>query len=266
MCSHTHTQSYSRRSAPPLPRTTPPHNKQLPASTSAALGAAFVSPRRFIIRGWHSCCAAVVVVSTTGPRRNRQLGADTESSAEFDLVCKCEPGPEWVNAVKPTGLVEEQGREKADMRARGNGRQRDNNNTDSGNVLFKSEKNKTNCSDTCFWLFLFPADHWKSADLQPADVFGCAFEELRVKWHVCKKHIKASQAVHGQNENACIVSSRLNRVSNQNQNVAALFPSRSDAIKQPRVRKLSSDSSASLLILTMCCSSSPPSLLIRLDF
>lgn len=140
MCLHTHTESYSRKGAPPLPRKTPPHNKQLPASTSAALGAAFVSPRRFIIRGWHSCCAAVVVVSTTGPRRNRQLGADTESSAEFDLICKCKPGPEWVNTVKPTGLIEEQGREKADTRARGNGRQRDNNNTDSGNVIFKSEK------------------------------------------------------------------------------------------------------------------------------
>lgn len=85
-----------------------------------------------------------------GPRRNQQLGADTESSAEFDLICKCKPGPERVNTVKPTGLIEEQGREKADMRARGNERQRDNNNTDSGNVLFKSEKNKTNCQKHLF--------------------------------------------------------------------------------------------------------------------
>lgn len=73
ICWYTHTRSNShshivaRETRTTSTSRTPPHNKQLPASTSAALGAAFVSPCRFIIRGWQSSCAAIVVISTTGP-------------------------------------------------------------------------------------------------------------------------------------------------------------------------------------------------------
>lgn len=67
----THTHIFTQKHTTSTSQT-PPHNKQLPASTSAALGAAFVSPCRFIIRGWQSSCVAIVI--STRPCCNWQLG------------------------------------------------------------------------------------------------------------------------------------------------------------------------------------------------